>query len=318
MSASPNSRAADHLDTAHLDALRQNLRAEVLGSDSCVELLLVALLARGHVLIQGAPGMGKTTLAKTLAGSINCGFKRIQFTPDLLPADILGYSIYDQQEAGFVFYPGPVFTNVLLADEINRATPRIQSALLEAMSEKQVSVDGVTRSLDDPFFVIATQNSIHATGTFPLPESQLDRFLLSFSVERPSLDTQEEILQLHLTGEIGSPRTVIETAELVACQQAAAELAVSRPITQYIARLVDATHNESRLVSGVSSRGALALLRASQAHAFLARQPAVYPDGVKRLAPHVFAHRLNLRGRRHSNEGVNEVIRELLDAVPVP
>ena len=303
-----------------LERLQAGINRAVLGCGEEAELLLVALLAGGHALIEGLPGMGKTSLAKVMARSLDCCFKRIQFTPDLLPVDILGYSIFDQQAGEFRFHPGPVFCNVLLADEINRTTPRIQSALLEAMNEGQVTTDGRTRRLEPPFFVMATQNHRFATGTFPLPESQLDRFLLSLEMVRPPQEIQAKILRLHHAGDpCDAIQPVLSREDLLAAQEQVRRVAIADPMTAYLAALVEATHGHEEFITGVSVRGGLALMRAAQAAAFLAGRDAVYPDDIKRLFPHVVGHRLAWRNRSRKTDGnVRLVLRKILADVPVP
>jgi len=304
-----------------IQSIRQAMNRAVLGCEAEVELLLTSLVAGGHTLIQGAPGMGKTSLAKTLAQAIDGKFKRVQFTPDLLPADILGYSLYNQRSGDFEFHPGPIFTNILLADEINRTTPRIQSALLEAMNEAQVSLDGKTHVLGAPFFVIATQNHLYSSGTFPLPDSQLDRFLLSFEMQRPSPQIQAEILSLHLNdgGESSSQNPVANIADILRAQQQAAQVKIAPDLLRYIAALTDRTHHHEFFNEGISARGALALMRAAQARAWLDRRAAVYPDDIQSLLPAVFTHRLSLKHRlKNAGNSAAEQVQALLDSVPVP
>lgn len=311
---------ADQGTRESLTRLEAELNHRVVGCPKQVRLLITALLARGHVLIQGAPGTGKTTLARTVAQSIDCSFNRIQFTPDLLPADLLGCSIYDQGAGNFAFHAGPVFCNVLLADEINRTTPRVQSALLEAMNERQVTVDGQTRQLDRPFFVIATQNDLYTTGTFPLPESQLDRFVLSFEMPRPDVQTQAEILQLHMKKEdVAAPTVVLQRDALTSLQDQVTKVSVCDELIDYAARLTEATHGIKELVTGISARGAISLTRSAQAAAFADGRDAVYPDDIKSLVPFIFKHRLHLRGRHRRNSRViDHHIEEILDSTSVP
>ena len=279
-----------------LNPLHQRLTETVLGSEEPAYLVLVALLSRGHVLIQGAPGIGKTSLAKTLAQSIAGSFKRIQFTPDLLPADILGYSMFHQGTGQFRFIEGPVFSHVLLADEINRTSPRIQSALLECMNEGQVSVDGVTRPLQKPFMVLATQNNRYASGTFPLPEPQLDRFLISVDMHLPDMATQTDILLLHARGDPNSDRDPILGAEaLERLQEEAANVLVNENVCRYIAQLCQAAREHKSLGGSLSARASIALMRAAQAVALLENHSAVHPDDVKRIAIPVLQHRLGGR-----------------------
>lgn len=276
-----------------LKKLHDRLTATVLGAEDAATLLLTALLARGHVLIEGAPGIGKTTLAHTLASSIGGEFKRIQFTPDLLPADLLGYSLYRMDSGGFEFIPGPVFANCVLADEINRTSPRVQSALLESMNEGRVTLDGETRELPRPFLVIATQNDTYATGTFPLPEPQLDRFLLSISMSLPDPDVQSRILMAHASGGIPSPDSALVTPEeILALQDAAAALPVSENIAAYITALCQTLRRLAGAEHAVSIRASLAILQAARANAFLDEAAAVHPDHVQAVFPAVMRHRL--------------------------
>jgi MoxR-like ATPase len=278
-----------------LRLLHQKLCSTVLGSDDAVTLLLVALLGKGHVLIEGAPGIGKTTLAHALATSIGGRFKRIQFTPDLLPADLLGHSLYRMDRGEFEFIPGPVFANCVLADEINRTSPRVQSALLESMNEGQVTLDGETRPLPQPFLVIATQNDTYATGTFPLPEPQLDRFLISIAMTLPNAQVQSDILMAHAGGRIpasegGQP--IFQPGEILALQKAAGELPVSAAIADYITALCQTLRRLAGAEHAVSIRAALAILQAARAHAFLEAAAAVHPDHVQWVFPAVMRHRV--------------------------
>jgi len=277
-----------------LHQLKERLCATVLGSEHAGELLLTALLAKGHALIEGAPGVGKTSLAQSLASGINGTFSRIQFTPDLLPSDILGYHLYKQHNGEFDFVPGPIFSNLLLADEINRTSPRVQSALLEAMNEGQVSIDGTTRELTSPFLVVATQNITSSTGTFPLPEPQLDRFLLSIPMSLPNIEVQKDILDKHAKGEINNAQSeaLLDTQGILTLQKQAAELPISPALNQYIIDLCEAVRRAAGGSHTISVRASLALMRAAQASAFLDEQPAVHPDHVQTLFPHVMRHRL--------------------------
>ncbi|MBK1831006.1 MoxR family ATPase [Verrucomicrobiaceae bacterium R5-34] len=277
-----------------LHELQSRLTAAVLGAEEASNLLLTALLARGHALIEGAPGVGKTSLAQTLANGIGGSFKRIQFTPDLLPSDILGYHLYKQHNGEFEFVPGPVFSNLLLADEINRTSPRVQSALLEAMNEGQVSIDGSTRDLEDPFLVVATQNITSSTGTFPLPEPQLDRFLLSIPMSLPDAEVQKSILNAHASGAInGSSRDpLLEPSEILTLQDQAAKMPVSEALNDYIINLCETVRRVAGGGHTISVRASLALMRAAQASAFLEGQSAVHPDHVQTIFPHVMRHRL--------------------------
>ena len=300
--------------------LQKRLQSQVLGSEDASRLLVTALLAGGHVLIQGAPGIGKTSLAKVLAQSISGKFSRIQFTPDLLPSDILGYSIYDQSKSEFRFIEGPVFSNILLADEINRTSPRIQSALLESMNERQVSIDGVTRRLEQPFMVIATQNTLYATGTYPLPEPQLDRFLMSINMSLPDAKTQGEMLQLHASGGGDVQQSPMLTSEEVRnAQKQVHQLPVHERICAYIADLCEAARNREGVRSGLSARASIALMRAAQAAAFLEGNEAVYPDDVKNVARPVLFHRLATSDVQAGNmAGMITGLDEVLRLTPAP
>lgn len=307
-----------------LDTMRRRLTEQVTGADEAASLLLAALLAGGHVLIQGAPGIGKTSLAKTLAQLIDGSFRRIQFTPDLLPSDLLGHSIYNQATGGFEFIEGPVFSHLVLADEINRTSPRIQSALLECMNEAQVSIDGVTRKLSSPFLVIATQNNRYAAGTFPLPEPQLDRFLLSVEMTLPDTERQAALLRWHAVGKESLPiEPVVGAATVTEWQAAVRALPVSEAVCRYIVALCEAARRHRDVKNGVSARGSIALMRAAQAIAAMEGHEAVYPDDVKRATIPALAHRLSPAGDAYGTEQprrtrVAAVLREILDTTPVP
>jgi MoxR-like ATPase len=292
----------------------------IVGKTDVVELTLIALLSDGHLLIEDVPGTGKTMLARALAGSLALRFKRIQFTPDLLPSDVTGLTVYHQKNEEFAFRPGPVFTNVLLADEINRATPRTQSALLECMGESQVTVDGKTYALPQTFFVIATQNPIESQGTFPLPEAQLDRFLMKISVGYPARAEEVSILfmQQH-EHPIHRVSPVLGEAEVAAMRAAVKDVYVDRAVGDYIVDIVAATRSNASLVAGASPRGSLALMRAAQAAAFIQGESFVRPHVVKRIAPYVLAHRVVLQPQVRISGGTPErVIAEILNRVPVP
>ncbi len=302
-------------------SLEQNISSVVLGKRDVVRLCVVALLAGEHILIEDVPGVGKTLLGKALAKSVDGRFCRIQFTPDLLPSDIVGSSVFNSNTNEFHFNDGPVFANIVLADEINRTTPRTQSALLEAMSDNQVSVDGHTHTLPTPFMVLATQNPFEFEGTYPLPESQLDRFLLRTSVGYPDRDDELRVLTSHRRGEpVETLRSVVHPTQVVAMQTAVRAMTVDDSIHEYLLDLVEATRRCEELYVGVSTRGALGLYRAAQSLAFVEGRDFVVPDDVKRLAVPVLAHRVIAKGFRQGNqrEFVENVIQRLLNEVPVP
>ncbi|MGJ8633011.1 MAG: AAA family ATPase [Luteolibacter sp.] len=283
------------MNSTTLEPLRRHLVSTVIGSEKPTEILLTALLANGHILIEGAPGIGKTTLAHTLASSIGGTFKRIQFTPDLLPSDLLGHSMFRSDLGSFEFIPGPVFANCLLADEINRTSPRVQSALLESMNESQVTIDGVSHALPTPFIVIATQNDTHPNGTFPLPEPQLDRFLLSMEMSLPDASLQTEIILAHAnrhTAPVKSSEIIVEGATIIALQEQAARTPVSVAVANYITSLCEGLRRLAGSDQSVSIRASLALLKAARANAFLEGAPAVYPDHIQAVFSAVMRHRI--------------------------
>ncbi len=298
-----------------IEQLTQNLGRTIVGKADAIRLMLVALLSGGHALLEDVPGVGKTLLAKSLARSIDGKFQRLQCTPDLLPTDITGTNIWHQRTGEFVFLPGPVFTNILLADEINRATPRTQSALLEVMEERQVTVDGVSRQVESPFFVIATQNPVEYQGTFPLPEAQMDRFTLSLSLGYPTEAEELQMLQRLQQGvTVDELKPCISLEEVQQLQHLCQQVKVETPLQQYILNLVRATREDEEITLGVSPRGAVALQRATQALAFLAGRDYAIPDDVKYLTPHVLCHRLIPTGGRRAKT----IVERLMGSVPIP
>jgi MoxR-like ATPase len=305
---------------AQIRQVVEQVETVIVGKRDTVELAVVALLCDGHLLIEDIPGVGKTTLAKSLALSLGCSFKRIQFTPDLLPSDITGTSIYNQKTLEFEFRKGPVFANIVLADEINRATPKTQAALLECMEERQVTSDGVTHTLPRPFFVVATQNNIEHAGTYQLPEAQLDRFLMRVGIGYPSQEDEVKILGAQVRQHpIDAIRPVLSAQELLEVQEAVRDVHVAAPMQDYIVEIVTATRSHNQIEVGASPRGSLALMHAGQAHAALQGRDFVVPDDVKKLAPYVLAHRtvLNAETRARGIEDI-AVIGDILNRIPVP
>lgn len=300
-------------------AVNDNIGKVIVGKQEVTRLLVIALITNGHVLLEDVPGTGKTLLAKSLASSLSLQFKRIQFTPDLLPSDLSGIQYYNQKSGEFEFRAGPIFSNILLADEINRATPRTQSSLLECMEERQVSVDGMTMMLDAPFMVIATQNPVEQQGTFPLPEAQLDRFLFKIKMGYPTKDEGVELLKRFKSANpLQQLQPVITKQMLLEATQVYTGISINDELLHYIVELVEATRIREEVLIGVSPRGSQALLRASQVQAALMGRSYVTPDDIKAMAVPALAHRLALKGMNRGTAAAERVIEQVLQQVPVP
>ncbi len=306
-----------------IQAIQDNIALVIKGKAHVIEMAVVCLLARGHLLLEDVPGVGKTTLAHSLARSLDCSFKRIQFTSDLLPSDIVGVSMFNRQKQGFEFIPGPIFANIVLADEINRTTPKTQSSLLEAMSEAQISVDNQTHPLRQPFMVIATQNPAEYHGTFPLPESQLDRFLMRLRIGYPSLEEERKVLArpyaLHPADML---EAVLSEQEVLELQRRVEQIHMDESLTEYLLAIVQATRQSELLSLGVSTRGALALNKTVKALALVRGRDYCLPDDIKELAPIVLSHRVMLSRtqgiRGQSFEQAERIVLDIVDTVPVP
>ncbi len=304
-----------------ISAILRQVQKAVQGCEDVIRLCLVTLLADGHVLLEDAPGLGKTTLARAFSVALGCTFHRIQFTPDLLPADILGGSIYRQDRGEFEFLPGPIFAQLLLADEINRTTPRMQSALLEGMSERQVSLEGTTHVLPPPFFVIATQNPWDSEGTFPLPESQLDRFMMCLSMGYPNRDAELQIIHDHREGQpLDTLQAVVTAEDVLSLQQQAQRVQVDESLAGWILDIAHATRTHPDVTLGVSTRGVLTLYRAAQARAFVDGRDFVIPDDIQELVQPVLAHRLVSRGTAAEDHRrlAAQILSEILSGLTVP
>jgi len=302
-----------------ISQLRENISRVIIGKEDSIQLLVVSLLAGGHVLLEDVPGLGKTVLARSLAKSIAGRFKRVQCTPDLLPSDITGVSIYNEKNREFEFKPGPVFANVLLVDEINRTTPRTQSSLLEAMAEGQVSADGKTYRLPAPYMVIATQNPIENHGTYPLPEAQLDRFLMKLSMGYPSLEDEVSIMQSQQTKQpLDSLKAIIDTKDISKLQMMVRDIHIEKSVVNYIAQIVQATRQHKSLSFGASPRGSLALMRTAQAMALVNGQSFVDPQTIKSIAKPVLAHRIAVKPQHISSQSAESIVDEILKEIQVP
>lgn len=301
--------------------LKHNIGQVIIGKEAEIEKIVMALLCSGHILLEDIPGTGKTTLAKALAKSIGCEFKRIQFTPDLLPSDLIGMNIYYQKQEKFILKEGPVFTHILLADEINRATPRTQSSLLECMEERQVTIDGETYTLEAPFVVIATQNPVETQGTFPLPEAQLDRFFIKLSLGYPDKESEIAILgNKEISDPLDQLVTVVSREELVLAQQLVKEVRVTEAIKGYIVDLVRATREHQEIQLGLSMRGTLAILRGAQAYAVMQGRDYVIPDDIKYIFKDVSSHRIMTKGyySQSHTQVVGKILDEILMQIAVP
>lgn len=294
-----------------------NVSKVIIGKDREIELIIVAFLSGGHVLLEDIPGMGKTMMIKAFSKTLDLPFKRIQFTPDLLPSDITGISFYNQKTENFEFREGPLFSNIVLTDEINRATPRTQSALLEAMEEKQITGDGQTRMLDRPFMVLATQNPVETYGTFPLPEAQLDRFLMRIKLGYPTKEEEKLIIQKNIGNPLDSIESIIESEQLKGLLSDVSKVSIQDDVMDYLVDVTNATRNKENIELGVSPRGSIALFKASQAYAAINGRDYILPEDIKLMAPFVLNHRIIARGVNNIEDSL-ELINELVETVKVP
>jgi MoxR-like ATPase len=300
------------------DKVLKNVSKVIVGKDEVIELVTVAFICGGHILLEDVPGLGKTMLVRAFAKTIGCDFKRIQFTPDLLPSDLTGINFYNQKTGDFQFKPGPIFTNILLADEINRATPRTQSALLEAMQEKQVTVDGITRKLPEPFMVLATQNPVESFGTFPLPEAQLDRFFMRIKIGYPTREEEIEIVNRNKKEDLTEGlESAVTTEEITYVRNAYNEVRISKEVMDYLLDIIEKTRNIDMVQLGVSPRGTIALFKASQAYAAINGRDYIIPEDIKKMAPYVLNHRVILKGLSR-DRNIYSFINSVLETVRVP
>ena len=300
------------------DKVLKNVSKVIVGKDEVIELVTVAFICGGHILLEDVPGLGKTMLVRAFAKTIGCDFKRIQFTPDLLPSDLTGINFYNQKTGDFQFKPGPIFTNILLADEIKRATPRTQSALLEAMQEKQVTVDGITRKLPEPFMVLATQNPVESFGTFPLPEAQLDRFFMRIKIGYPTREEEIEIVNRNKKEDLTEGlESAVTTEEITYVRNAYNEVRISKEVMDYLLDIIEKTRNIDMVQLGVSPRGTIALFKASQAYAAINGRDYIIPEDIKKMAPYVLNHRVILKGLSR-DRNIYSFINSVLETVRVP
>lgn len=302
-----------------IETTKKNMSKVIVGKEKEIDLLLTALFSNGHILIEDVPGTGKTMLARTLSKALGCQFTRIQFTPDLLPSDIVGIQFFNQKTGDFEYRQGPIHTQVLLADEINRATPRTQSSLLEAMEERQVTVEGQTTKLPEPFFVIATQNPVESQGTFPLPEAQMDRFIMKLSMGYPKMEEERSIIRNFRTASpIEEVENVLTAKDILDIQKEVRHVHLNEDVETYLLQIVDATRNNEKIEVGVSPRGTLAFMRAAQAYAYINKRNFVTPDDVRSVAPYVLGHRIILTIEATLKYSEDEIIQSILAEIAVP